>query len=236
MNELSIDQNENNQTLKIANSYVILSEIINVVNFGFRRWVGVAGFVLTILLSLLAISHFLPENPDLNFYLFGLVIFLGTILSLMLFQRTQEITTTGGRRHLQSSYLDVTDEFIARIPEAHRLVYSKKNFLHSWEFVIHINRIVEFSWANRMMAWPFITASILLAAGGLSFAAQIEPMLSMIFFLLGAAFLSFGFLTGRTIITLSGVGGQHTVVYTDREDRDEILEELRNKLEALNRE
>ena len=236
MNELSVQQKENKKILKIANSYVILSEIITIIDFGFRRWVAVVGFILTLLLSLLAVSHILPESPDLNFYFFGLVVFIGLILSLMLFQRTQEITTTGGRKHLQSPFPSVADDFITSLPEPQRLVYSKKNFLQSWQFVVNINQIVEFSWTNRIMAWPFVIGAVFLAAGGLAFAAHIETIVSMIFILLGAAFVDFGFLTGRTTINLSAKGGQQTVIYTDADDQDEILEELRRKLTNLHEE
>ena len=137
------------------------------------------------------------------------------------------------KKHLQRPFQDISTDYIAHIPEAHRVTYVKHTFLHSWQFIIHVNQVVDFSWKTRMMGWPFIVAAAFLAAGILNLIITPPILLSLVPFLFAAAFLNFGLLTARTIITLSGAGGQCTVVYVDREDQQSIVAELRRKMKNL---
>lgn len=227
---------EKKEIFKVANSSFVLSEIVSISEFGWRKWLVTIHIVITLaLMGIISKEALKSEYPNFLCGVVMAVLLISFIILYFLLLKSREVSTTGDSINFSGSYEQISDEYLERVPASSIVEYEGKNPIRTMNFIINTDRVANFNYSYDLgLFWLLIIASLILG----SVAAFIHSSSQTNAYILAGitcVTIIIGIMSIRTNINIVGVGGKSISLYTTLKDSSRIQKELESKIKNLTR-
>lgn len=223
---------ERKEIFQVGQSSFVLSEIVALSEFGYRRWVSVFCAITTLVFSLLLFRE--TWNEKMPIYFCGILFLVGSVITITLLAKNSELASTGGNKSLNAPYNLVLKNYCSRVPDRLLIHYIGNNLIHTMKFVINADRVARYEVCEKSQFFNwFILSCVLFSSSIISSLEGGTTIVSVFLFVLSIISLAIGIYSGRAMIKIVGVGGSIVDLYVSQKDSKRIQDELRLKIKDL---
>lgn len=230
---------EKKEIFQIGRSSFVLSEIVALSEFGYRRWVAAFVAFLTLVFTFALFQGMVMDSDDstmsdISIFFCTTTLLMGLGFAAVLLEKRKQVATTGDLKRLEGSYLPVLENYSKRVPSSRLVRYSKKDLLYSMNFVINTDRVSSFEVKTEFNFWIWLIIFCVVSSVSLMM-MESAPLWGVLMFFGSGVLLLIGVLSIRSTIQIVGVGGKEVQLHTSRSDAQKLENELKSKIINLSK-